>query len=203
MSDPNWAGYIKAEEDVLYGCHPSSFSDKQHVFTVSYSRPYKGGKQFPFLQANDSTLSNPPMPETSSFLPLLTTIASSESGNKMFADGMTRPLDSECALSLLSSPASTLGIGVSHMVQQTDRIPMAQPLIEGLQYDSVGRYCSQASNSVSTTGFSCSGVEDEQLCTILVSNASEAGFNCQDILNVAGDGSSENGVFKTLPFSWQ
>ncbi|RWR87038.1 squamosa promoter-binding-like protein 16 [Cinnamomum micranthum f. kanehirae] len=202
VSDPNWGGFIKAEEDALFGHHPSAFPEK-HVFTVSYSRPYKGGKQFPFLQANDSTLRNPTMPETSSFLPLLTTIASSESGHKMFADGMTRALDSECALSLLSSPASTLGIGVSHMVQQTDRIPMVQPLVEGLHYDSVGRYCSQASNNVSTTGFSCSGVEDEQLGTVLVSNASDAGFNCHDILHVAGDGSSENGVFKTLPFSWQ
>ncbi|XP_077251625.1 squamosa promoter-binding-like protein 16 [Tasmannia lanceolata] len=186
--DPNWTGFTKNEEDTLYGRHlTSNFHDK-FMFPVSLCRGYKGGKKFPFLQ--DS--------ETSNCQPLLNTIASSErSSGKMFADGLTQVLDSsDCALSLLSSPTQTSGISLSQMVP-TQQIPMAQPLVPGLQYSCLGRY-SQSSNSVSSTGFSCSGMEDEQLGTVLVSDSSNADLQCQGIFH----GSSENGASQTLPIFW-
>ncbi|XP_058093177.1 squamosa promoter-binding-like protein 18 [Magnolia sinica] len=203
---PNWIASIKSEDDSLYGCHPPMFLDKQHPFPTSYTHSYKGGKQFPFLQSvNDPSLSHRTTLETPGRHPLLSTVASSESsssGSKMFsaANGITG-LDSDCALSLLSSPTRTSGISLRHVVQATEPIPMAQPLVMGpQQFNSLGRYsCSQTSNSMSSTRFSCSGMEDEQMANVLVSSASDADLH-QGIFHVAHAAENGQSASQTLPF---
>ncbi|XP_077227894.1 squamosa promoter-binding-like protein 16 [Tasmannia lanceolata] len=195
--EPTWTGVIKTEEDALYGhLPPLHFHDKS-LFPVSLSRNYKGGKQFPFWQGSD-IISGRPMLETSTCQPLLNTIASSKSSScKMFTDGLT-VLDSDCALSLLSSPThNTSDISLTHMLP-VDRIPIAQPLVPRVQYSGLDLY-SQASNSVLSTGVTCSVMEDEQVGTVLVSNSSDTNLQCQGIF---GDGSSENGASQTLPIFW-
>ncbi|KAL6011577.1 hypothetical protein ACLOJK_002025 [Asimina triloba] len=210
QQQPNWAASIKAEDDPLYGCHPPVFLDKQHPFPIPYARNYRG-KQFPFLQSSsEAMLGHRTALETPGCQPLFSTIASSESSSssgKIFAttaDGLARVLDSDCALSLLSSSTRTSGISLGHVVQATERIPMAQPLAVGPQeYAVLGRYsCSQASNSISSTGFSCSGMEEEQMGAVLVSDASDAELH-QGIFHMGGElRSTQNGpsASQTLPF---
>lgn len=87
-----------------------------------------------------------------------------------------------------------------------DRIPMGQPLLSyggggGL---GLGRHSGshQASNHVSTTGFSCSGMEDEHVgSTVLVPDGSDPEMNCQGLFGVGGEGSSDGGT-QALPFAW-
>ncbi|XP_010249063.1 PREDICTED: squamosa promoter-binding-like protein 18 [Nelumbo nucifera] len=192
---PPWSGVVKTEEDTTpYNRHQQlHFIDRQNTFTGSFSHSYRG-KQFPFLQSNDVTLINRMPPESSVCQPLLNSIASSESegSRKMFSDGLTRVLDSDCALSLLSSPPmQTSGISLNHVVQP-DPIPIAQPLVPVLQYSGVGRYpCSQ-------------GVEDEQ-ASVLVPDASDVdALHCHGVIHLGSesDGSTQNGGPQTLPFSW-
>ncbi|KAK9120124.1 hypothetical protein Scep_018217 [Stephania cephalantha] len=192
-----WPTVVKTEEDsMLYNNHPSMrFSDRQNPFPGSLSRSYKGEKQFPFLHVSDPTLGHRTAPEPSVCQPLLNTIASSESGGaatKMFSEGLAR-IDSDCALSLLSSPPTqTSGISsMSHMVQHNS-ISMAQPLIPTLQYNdnSISRYHSQ-------------GMEGESVGSVLVSHSNDADIHCSGIFHVGHEGSSQEGVPQTLPFSWE
>uniref|UniRef100_A0A0D3H2H9 SBP-type domain-containing protein n=1 Tax=Oryza barthii TaxID=65489 RepID=A0A0D3H2H9_9ORYZ len=159
--------------------------------------------------------------------PLLKTVAppppphggGGSGGGKMFSDGgLTQVLDSDCALSLLSAPANSTAIDVGGgrvVVQPTEHIPMAQPLISGLQFGGGGgssawfaaRPHHQAATGaaatavvVSTAGFSCPVVESEQLNTVLSSNDNEMNYN--GMFHVGGEGSSD-GTSSSLPFSWQ
>ncbi|MQM13218.1 hypothetical protein Taro_046142 [Colocasia esculenta] len=202
--EANWAAVVKTEEDVLYAHNsPLHFIDKQQHFPGSFCRGYKEERPFPFFQENDSALGNRTI-DTTVCQPLLNTISSSESSsNKLFSNGLTQALDSDCALSLLSSPTQTSSINLGHMLP-ADRIPMGQPLVSSLhQYGGLSHYShSQASNTVSSTGFSCSGAEDEQVGTVLVSDASDVDLHCQGIFQLGVDGTS-GGASQAIPFSWQ
>lgn len=120
----------------------------------------------------------------------------------MFSDGLTPVLDSDCALSLLSAPANSSGIDVGQMVQQTEHIPIAQPLFSNLQFSSPSWFsCTQASTgTVSATGFSCPVGENEQLNNVLSSDNNDLNYN--GIFHVGGEGSSD-GAPPSLPFPWQ
>ncbi|XP_008801848.2 squamosa promoter-binding-like protein 16 isoform X1 [Phoenix dactylifera] len=199
--ETTWAGIAKSEEDALYAHHPPlHFMDRQH-HVGSFSCSFREGKQFPFLQDADAAFGSRATLKPSVCQPLLRTSSLAEScGNKFFSDGLTQVLDSDCALSLLSSPTQASGINVGQMVSD-DRIPMGQPLVSTIQYSGLGRYPgSQASSSVSPAGFSCSGIEDEHIGTVLVSDAGEAELHCQSIFHVGGEGPSTS---QALPFSWQ
>ncbi|KAM0947087.1 putative transcription factor SBP family [Dioscorea sansibarensis] len=133
--EPNWANTIKTEQNVVY-IHPSSMlpMDRQQGFPVSSSSSYEASKHFPFLPDTGPILGSRTTIETSVCQPLLETmiVPSGNSSIKMFSsDGLTQVLDSDCALSLLSSPTP-------------GRIPMP--------YDTLGRYSSQQdSSSISPT----------------------------------------------------
>lgn len=205
-TDASWSRIIKSEEDALYSHHnPPSMHfigrvqepAPQH-FGSSFDRSFKEGKQFSFLQdADEMALGNRTAKTISS--------AAEGSGSKIiFSDGLPPVLDSDCALSLLSSSNQTTGINISHMVP-VDRIPMAQPLPSSLQYgSSFDRYSRSrtATDNASPSGFSCSGVENDHLSTVLVSDATEADLNCQNIFNVGDEGASD-GASHSLHFSWQ
>ncbi|KAF8408440.1 hypothetical protein HHK36_007593 [Tetracentron sinense] len=189
---PTWAGAVKTEDDAtLYNRHPQlHFIDRQIQCPGTFSRSSKEVKQFPFLQVNDPSLGNRMPPEASACQPFLNTISSSGSGGgsrKMFSDGLTRVLDSDCALSLLSLPRTqTSGISLSHVVP-ADSFSLAQPLMPSMQYNGLGRYSSQ-------------GMEDEPVGSVLVPDTD---LHCQGMFHVGPDGSSENGAPHTLPFYWE
>ncbi|KAJ6824164.1 uncharacterized protein M6B38_340460 [Iris pallida] len=200
-SDPSWPVIVKTEEDQLYSRQSSvNFLNRQHHhFTGSFPRSFKDGKHFPFLQDGEPSICQP----------LLKTIASAESscsGSKIFPDGMTQVLDSDCALSLLSSPPQTSAMNLGQILPSGDRIPMGQPLLPYSASLGLGQYSGsrQGPNHVSTTGFSCSGMEDDHLgsTTVLVSDGSDAEMNCHGLFGVGGEGSSDGGS-QALPFSWQ
>ncbi|XP_008777032.2 squamosa promoter-binding-like protein 18 [Phoenix dactylifera] len=200
--ETNWAGIVKSKEDALYAHYPLLHCMDRQQQLGSFPRSFKEGKQFSFMQDSDTAFSSRATLEPSICRPLKTNSLAegSSSSSKFFSDRLTQVLDSECALSLLSSPTQTSGVNVGQMVP-ADRIPMGQPLVSTIQYSDLGRYSgSQASNSVSPTGFSCSGIDDEHVATVLVSDANDAHLHCQSIFHVGGEGPSSS---QALPFSWQ
>jgi hypothetical protein len=150
--------------------------------------------------------------------PVLKTAAPPESssgstGGKMFSDGLTRVLDSDCALSLLSAPANSSGIDVSRMVRPTEHVPMAQPVVSGLQFGSPSWFsrpqASAGGAAAATAGFPPCPVAEggQQLNTVLSSNDNE--MNYSGMFHVGGSGGggggegSSDGTSSSLPFSWQ
>uniref|UniRef100_A0A0E0LX94 SBP-type domain-containing protein n=1 Tax=Oryza punctata TaxID=4537 RepID=A0A0E0LX94_ORYPU len=231
--EASWTGMIKTEESPYYTHHqiPLAMSRRQQHFVGSTS---DGGRRFPFLQEGEISFGTGtggvPMDQAAAAAsvcqPLLKTVApppphdsgGSGSGSKMFSDGgLTQVLDSDCALSLLSAPANSSAIDVGGgrmVVQPTEHIPIAQPLISGLQFGGGSSSSSSAwftarphhqpatgaAVVVSTAGFSCPVVESEQLNTVLTSNDNEMNYN--GMFHVGGEGSSD-GTSSSLPFSWQ
>nr|XP_010927740.1 squamosa promoter-binding-like protein 16 [Elaeis guineensis] len=200
--EPNWMGIIKTEESSLYPHRPLHLINRQHHFSGSSHSYNRERRRFPFLQDGETVLSSRTTLETASACqPLLKTIPSESSSRKIFSNNLTQVLDSDCALSLLSSPTQNSGINLSQVVPSPDRIPMGQPLVSNLHYDGLARDTrSQLSNSISPAGFSCPGMEDGHVGTVLVSDANDAKLHCQSIFHVDGEGS--NGTSQTLPFSW-
>ncbi|MCL7023210.1 hypothetical protein MKW94_020322 [Papaver nudicaule] len=209
VASPTWHAVVKTEfeETTMDSNHLQSHyvnNNRQSLFPGSFSRANKEGKQFPFLQVNE--LGNRMVPEVSVCQPLINNVACSENvsstNRKLFPDGLTRVLDSDCALSLLSSPPTQQqrsGISLSHVVQ-SDSIPMSQPLVSDLeQYNHQGldRYHQQSQQ----------GMGGETIGSVLVSHATDdAELNCQGLFHMGpnnGNGSSQNGMSQTLPFSWE
>ena len=237
--EASWTGMIKTEESPYYTHHqiPLGISSRQQHFVGSTS---DGGRRFPFLQEGEISFGTGagaggvPMDQAAAAAaasvcqPLLKTVApppphggGGSGGGKMFSDGgLTQVLDSDCALSLLSAPANSTAIDVGGgrvVVQPTEHIPIAQPLISGLQFGGGGgggssawfaaRPHHQAATGatatavvVSTAEFSCPVLESEQLNTVLSSNDNEMNYN--GMFHVGGEGSSD-GTSSSLPFSWQ
>ncbi|KAL6661860.1 hypothetical protein ACP70R_001244 [Stipagrostis hirtigluma subsp. patula] len=217
--EPNWAGIIKTEESPYYTHQiPLGSSNRQHLFSSSTSAYAKEGRRFPFLQEGEiSFATGVPLEGSASASvcqPLLKTVAppgSNSSGgggggsSKMFSDGLTRMLDSDCALSLLSAPANSSGIDVSRMVRPTEHVPMAQPLqLSGLQFGGGASWFTrpQASSGGAAGFSSCPPVveSEQQLNTVLSSHDNEMNYN--GMFHVGGEGSSD-GTSSSLPFSWQ
>nr|AQQ11805.1 squamosa-promoter binding protein-like protein [Phyllostachys edulis] len=200
----SWSGIIKSEDSPYY-TH-QVLSNRQH-FVGSTSTYSKEGRRFPFLQEGDQvSFSTSSTLEISVCQPLLKIVApppESSSSNKIFSDGLTQVLDSDCALSLLSSPANSSSVNISRMVQPTEHIPMSQPLVPNLQFGSSSWFaCSQASSGITAAGFACPSMESEQLNTVLVPSSNDNEMNYHGIFHVGAEGSSD-GTSPSLPFSWQ
>nr|WCD39364.1 squamosa promoter binding-like protein 14 [Cenchrus americanus] len=145
--EPSWSGVIKSEDSSYYTHHQvlstrPHFAGSAAAAAAAYS---KEGRRFPFLQDGDQLsfgagAAASALEASTACQPLLKTVAprppppppESSSSNKIFSDGITPVLDSDCALSLLSSPANSSSVDVSRMVQPTEHIPMAQPLVPSL-----------------------------------------------------------------------
>jgi hypothetical protein len=218
---------IKTEENPYYTHQiplgSSSSSSRQQHFVGSTTPAYaKEGRRFPFLQEGEISFATGVVLEPPACQPLLKTVAvappessssSSAGGGKMFSDGLTRVLDSECALSLLSAPANSSGIDVSRMVRPTEHVPMAQPVVSGLQFGSSSWFSPrpQASTGATTGGGfpSCPAVvegEHQQLNTVLSPHDNEVNYG--GMFHVGGgsgggEGSSDGGTSSSMPFSWQ
>ncbi|XP_062194510.1 squamosa promoter-binding-like protein 18 isoform X2 [Phragmites australis] len=211
--EPSWSGVIKSEDSSYYA--HQILRNRPHFagVTSTYS---KEGRRFPFLQDGDqvsfSTGAAATLEAATTVCQPLKTVAvppESSSSNKIFSDGLTPVLDSDCALSLLSSSANSSSVDVSRMVQPTEHIPMAQPLFPNLQqFGSSPSWfaCSQASSGGVPTagagGFTCPSMESEQLNIVLVPSSDGNEMNYHGIFHVGGEGSSD-GTSPSLPFSWQ
>ncbi|RLM61447.1 teosinte glume architecture 1 [Panicum miliaceum] len=214
--DANWPGVIKTEESPYYTHQIPLGTSNRHHFVGSSSAYAKEGRRFPFLQEGEINFATGVVLETpaSARQPVLKTAAPPESssgstGGKMFSDGLTRVLDSDCALSLLSAPANSSGIDVSRMVRPTEHVPMAQPVGSGLQFGSPSWFsrpqATAGGAAAATVGFPPCPVAEggQQLNTVLSSNDNE--MNYSGMFHVGGSGGegSSDGTSSSLPFSWQ
>lgn len=173
--------------------------DNQNSFPDSSARSsYKGGNQFQFMQGSERSL-----PEASICQPLVdhpnsaVAAAVPSSGQKIFSSGLNEIVDSDRALSLLSSaPAVTREIGFSHMVQQPASIPRPRPqsqsVVHSLHYGGLSQYpFAQDFNSQ----------PQDSAADSHVSNNSSLHFH--DMLQNGADGSSTSGgCQQTLAFMW-
>lgn len=131
-----WAGVVKTDSDMVLYNNQSHMNgmDSQNSFPDSSGHSYKGGSQFQFMQGSDRSLTEAPLFEHPT-----SAAGISSSGQKIFSSGLNDIVDSDRALSLLSSaPAVTREIGLSHMVQQPASIPRSQS--HGLQYDGLSHF---------------------------------------------------------------
>ncbi|KAF2292921.1 hypothetical protein GH714_029853 [Hevea brasiliensis] len=180
-----WNGAVKPENDPMLYTSQSSldFSSGKNLFPGSLSHGYRSGKQFPFLQCTSSALLGESVCQ--SIFNADSTLGSTCSSQKMFSDGPNRFLDSNRALSLLSSPsAETREIGLSHMAQ-----PNLNP---------------QAQSPISNLNFSCLGMESGPVNSVLVSDGgSNANLHGQDVFQIGPEGSSTSGSLQPLSFSWE
>ncbi|PKU79141.1 Squamosa promoter-binding-like protein 18 [Dendrobium catenatum] len=206
-SDSNWSTIIKSEEYTLSRHQPSPLHfinraaappPPQH-FCSSFTWSFKEGKQFPFLHDDEMVLSRRTTLEPIS--------SAAESSNKkiILTNGLPRTLHSDCALSLLSSSTNAPTISLSQDIP-VERIQAGdQPILSSLDYGiGLGLYShlqATANNVSMTTGFLCSGIENEHVSTVLVSDAIEADLHCQRIFHVEGEGTSDR-ASHCLPFSW-
>ncbi|KAK6920502.1 SBP domain [Dillenia turbinata] len=188
MVNSTWSGVIKMEEDVSAYNQPTALHllDKQNSFLGSFSSSHKGGKQLSFFQGiNTSSLHNQGDSQVSMSQPFLKSISSTERGEgsrKMFCDGLANQvLDSDCALSLLSSPPTqTPGIGLNHLVHTSSAHLNQQTLGPGLHFSSTL----------------------ETMDSVLAPNASESDVHCHGMFSMRPDISSGNEAPQTLPFYW-
>lgn len=186
MSSP-WTGAVKAESDaaVLYNSYPQlNYSDRKNSINPgSLYDNYKGGKQFPFSQGSSSSLLGASISQ-----PLLdANFASSNDSRsqKVFSNGLNQVIDSDCALSLLSStPTETRQVGLSHMVQ-SNPIHTGQSLVPSLHYNGFGMEVKENSSAL---------------------GSSNTNIHCQGMFSIGphdSDGSSATGPNQTLSFLWE
>lgn len=176
----SWLGAVKAETDaaVVYNNYSQlNFSDRKNPIPDSLCHNYKGGKQFPFSQGPSTSLPGvsvcQPLPDAS--------FASSNTSSSQ----KNRVIDSDCALSLLSStPAETRQVGLSQMVQ-FNSVSSAQSLVPGLHYSMLG-------------------MEGRAVSAALVNEySSNANVHCHGMFSIDPDGSSASGPHQTHSFLWE
>ncbi|XVF49587.1 hypothetical protein PTKIN_Ptkin04bG0024800 [Pterospermum kingtungense] len=163
VEKPTWPGVTNSETNL----HSPEI---RNLVVRSSSSNCREGKQFTFLQVEDKTLHNQTDPEASVC-------------HGMFYDKLaTTTQDSDCALSLLSSPQSqTSGISLCNMVMvQPHSFTSMQPLSPSLQNHII-----------------------EPMDSVAVSNAMDATVRCPGMFNMGSGGSSGSEAPQTFPFHWQ
>ncbi|XP_042421532.1 squamosa promoter-binding-like protein 16 isoform X1 [Zingiber officinale] len=181
-TDSDWSRIIKTEDDMIYS---PQFVIQQQFLDSIYGFS-KERKQITCFQDEETAL-----------------LYGSNGSNKMFIDGLAQVCDSDCALSLLSSPNRTSNISLSHMVPPAEQLD--QPLALSLQYNGFPHYSLPPlpGHNVTPAEFSCAGgVEDQNADSVLVSDQAN-GSNCCSIFHVGEEGSSESAcVALPLQFAW-
>ncbi|MBA0854701.1 hypothetical protein Goshw_003901 [Gossypium schwendimanii] len=176
MTDSS-TGAVKVKTDISSSLN---FSSRNSSFVGTSSLNYKGERQFSFLQSANSS-----HPGVSVCQPLVNANPSSSNGGisqKMLLNGLNRTVESNRALSLLSSqPAETREISLSPMV----RSGSTSSLIPNLQYKGLG-------------------MEGEQVGTILATDQStNTDLHGNGVFRIGHPGSSASGTHHTLTFSWE
>ncbi|MBA0563257.1 hypothetical protein Golob_008247, partial [Gossypium lobatum] len=173
----SWMGGVKVESDMKL----INFSGGNSLFPGFSSDHHKGEKHFSFLQTTASS-----HPGSGSLCqPFLDASSSGDNSRKMFSDELNQAIDSDRALSLLSSqPAETREIGLSPMVQPAS----ASFVIPNLQFNDVG------------------GMGGEPVETAIL-DADGGGNNSHlqghEMFQNEHLGSSATGAHHTLSFSWE
>ncbi|KAG2702766.1 hypothetical protein I3843_06G098600 [Carya illinoinensis] len=185
-----WFGAVKVESDtaMLYNSHSQlNFFDRKNITPDSLCHNYKEGKQFPFSQGTSSSQ----LPGAAVCqLPPDANFASnnaSSSSQKEFSNELNRVINSDCALSLLSStPAETRQVGLSQMMLQFNPSPLAQSsLVPSLQYNGLG-------------------MEGKTMSSALVNDcSSNANLHCEGMFSIGPDSSSASGPHQTHSFLWE
>ncbi|KAL6952373.1 hypothetical protein U1Q18_017309 [Sarracenia purpurea var. burkii] len=194
IMNSSWVRAVKAENvggaDPYNSHQQLDYIDRNGHFLGSFAHSFSGVNHFKNLQCNDLNLS-----EASFCQPLLG--SNSASGNftqihKMLSDGLNRVIDSDCALSLLSSaPAENREIGLSHMVPQ-DPVPSAQSLVHNTNFCDLSQYSH--------------GIESKPIVSIFNSLLGDNAdlLHCQGMFQNGTDGSSAaSGSHQTLSFRWE
>lgn len=176
MTDSS-TGAVKVKTDISSSLN---FSSRNSSFVGASSLNYKGERQFSFLQSANSS-----HPGVSVCQPLVNANPSSSNGGisqKMLLNGLNRTVESNRALSLLSSqPAETREISLSPMVQSGS----TSSLIPNLQYKGLG-------------------MEGEQVGTILATDQSaNTDLHGNGVFRIGHPGSSASGTHHRLTFSWE
>lgn len=147
-ANSSWPMLVKSE-DTIYSQHP-------HQFSSSLPQSFKEIRNFPYLQDCHQP----------------------ESSRKMYPNEPVQAIDSDCALSLLSTqPLDQI---------MPERIPMAQPLFS---YNEA----SSSTMHVPSTGFSCTGLDGEN---------GGVEMNCNGLFDSVVENCSDSGS-QAVPFSWQ
>ncbi|TYG80003.1 hypothetical protein ES288_D02G182400v1 [Gossypium darwinii] len=176
MTDSS-TGAVKVKTDISSSLN---FSSRNSSFVGASSLNYKGERQFSFLQCANSS-----HPGVSVCQPLVNANPSSSNGGisqKMLLNGLNRTVESNRALSLLSSqPAETREISLSPMMQSGS----TSSLIPNLQYKGLG-------------------MEGEQVGTILATDQSaNTDLHGNGVFRIGHPGSSASGTHHRLTFSWE
>ncbi|KHG14982.1 Squamosa promoter-binding-like protein 16 [Gossypium arboreum] len=176
MTDSS-TGAVKVKTDISSSLN---FSSRNSSFVGASSLNYKGERQFSFLQSANSS-----HPGVSVCQPLVNANPSPGNGGitqKMLLNGLNRTVESNRALSLLSSqPAETREISLSPMVQSGS----TSSLIPNLQYKGLG-------------------MEGEQVGTILATDQNtNTDLHGNGVFRTGHPGSSASGTHHTLTFSWE
>ncbi|PSS28602.1 Squamosa promoter-binding-like protein [Actinidia chinensis var. chinensis] len=182
LTNSAWAGAVKAENDGgvgSYNAHPClSYVDRPGSFSGSLAQGFGGGNQFKLLQPQDNNHNS--ASKNITHVP------------KLFLDGLDgRVVDSDCALSLLSSvPAETREIGLSHVVQPSP-IPYAHSVVHDMHYYDLSHYSQ--------------GIENKPVVSIFSSLVGDNTNNihCQGMFQNGPDGPSASGSHQTLSFRWE
>ncbi|CAN6464733.1 unnamed protein product [Victoria cruziana] len=208
IRESSWtAGFVKSEDENVYNRQSQMLPmGRQQQFFGASPSYFKGSKQYSFVQNGDLKFGTKQV-ETSICQPLVTATATPGSSSSIYSDSLIRVIDSDCALSLLSSSTQSSALGLNSI-----DIPMALPLVQGLQFNGVDRFPSDkvlavtccSSDGVSSSGFSCTGIGDDHVGPVLACNAAHTEFHSQASLQHAnGVANSGNGIAQSLHFSWQ
>ncbi|KAF5730962.1 Squamosa promoter-binding protein isoform 1 [Tripterygium wilfordii] len=186
LVNPGWTGVVNGEGEARHNNNLQQqqhyFGDKQNLFLEPSSSDggYKGGKEFAFLQGTS--------PGTSSVCrPLLKTIAFPQTvggSHMMFCDRLTTQVvqDSDCALSLLSSPPT-----------QTSRTNLNNNM---LQPNSILPVHHHTGRSFSDHGLN-------SMNSVLVSSGTDANIHSTAYQMGSSNEASGNKAPQTLPFYWE
>lgn len=181
---PTWTGVVNTEADArrYNEHHRLNLPDERNLFLQSPSSSYKTGKQFTFLQGDNPTFNSQTSSEASVSQPLLGTANLSDrsgASHNGFHDRSTTQ-DSDCALSLLSSPTTqTSGISLSQMMP-----PSSMPLVRSL-------------------GTSLHNHSVEPMESVLVSSDQDDNVHCPGVFHLGYDGSAASDTPQTIPFHWE
>lgn len=188
VMSPPWAGVLNNARDARLHNQQQQLQllDKEKLFLGSSpsTSSYIGGKQISFLQGGSTILHNQSTLEAPVCQPLLRTVALTESGgarSKIYGDRLTTQVhESDCALSLLSSPQSqTSGLALSRIVHPNS-VSLEQPL-----------------------GPSVHGHSLEPMDSVLISSGSDPNVHCQGMFHMGLGESQANETPQTLPFHWE
>ncbi|KAL9226416.1 hypothetical protein vseg_002233 [Gypsophila vaccaria] len=171
-----WSRSIKSESN------PTLLSNS---VSSSYSNAY-GGRQFPFLQLPDTSAGQTLHHDGSSS-------SNNSNSQKMFCNGLNQVIDSDRALSLLSSsPADTPDMGLGRILHSSPT-NNTRPALSSLHFNGFAPYATSHGHAFQGQPGSSSFAPN------LRSNNSLS----QDVFPSGSDGSSATGGHQTLSFSWE